>query len=85
MLPAASEITFESRGRSLLSGDALIGADVRLWHLADVQTKLMNVRFERNNGHEADVTRCLLMTQSGLSGSAQAREALATLARDGAV
>ena len=29
MLPAASEITFESRGRSLLAGDALIGADVR--------------------------------------------------------
>ena len=25
----------------------------------------MNVRFEGNNGHDADVTRCLLMTQSG--------------------
>jgi len=25
----------------------------------------MNVRFERNNGHDADVTRCLLMTHSG--------------------
>jgi len=26
---------------------------------------LTNVRFEGNNGHDADVTRCLLMTQSG--------------------
>jgi hypothetical protein len=25
----------------------------------------MNVRFEGKNGHDADVTRCLLMTQSG--------------------
>jgi hypothetical protein len=38
---------------------------VRYWHKADVQTALMNVRFEGNNGHDADVTRCLLMTQSG--------------------
>ena len=38
---------------------------VRLWHKADVQTALMNVRFEGNNGHDADVKRCLLMTQSG--------------------
>ena len=30
----------------------------------DVQTALMNVRFEKNNGHDADVTRCPLMTQS---------------------
>ena len=28
-----------------------------------LQTALMNVRFEGN--HDADVTRCLLMTQSG--------------------
>ena len=26
---------------------------------------LTNVRFEGNNGHDADVSRCLLMTQSG--------------------
>jgi hypothetical protein len=32
-----------------------------------VQTALMNVRFEGNNGHDADVTRCLLLTQSGHS------------------
>ena len=38
--------------------------DGRFWHLADVQSALMNVRFEANNGHDADVTRCLLMTQS---------------------
>jgi hypothetical protein len=30
-----------------------------------VQTALMNVSFEGNNGHDADVTRCLLMTHSG--------------------
>ena len=35
--------------------------------MADVQTALMNVRFEGNNGHEADVTRCLLLTQPGHS------------------
>ena len=28
-----------------------------------MQTALMNVRFEGNNGHDADGTRCLLMTQ----------------------
>ena len=39
--------------------------EVCLWHKADVQTALMNVRFEVNNGHDADVARCLLMTQSG--------------------
>ena len=33
--------------------------------MADVQTALMNVRFEGNNGHDGYVTRCLLMTQSG--------------------
>src|SRR6476660_2454457 len=42
------------------------GRDVRLWHKADVRTALTNVRFEENNGHDADVTRCLLMTQCGL-------------------
>ena len=35
------------------------------WHQADVQTALITVRFEGNNGHDADVARCLLMTQSG--------------------
>jgi hypothetical protein len=30
-----------------------------------VQTALMNVRFEGNNGHDADVTRCLLVNHSG--------------------
>jgi hypothetical protein len=29
--------------------------------LADVQTAPMNVRFDGNNGPDADVTRCLLM------------------------
>ena len=39
--------------------------DVRFWHLADVQTVLMNVRFQGKSGHDVDTTRCLLMTQSG--------------------
>ena len=41
--------------------------DVRYWHLADMQIALKNVRFEGNNGHDADVMRCQLMTQSGHS------------------
>jgi len=41
--------------------------EVCYWHLADLQSALMNVRFEGNNGHDADVTRCLLLTQSGHS------------------
>ena len=40
---------------------------VRYWHKADMQIALMNVRFEGNNGHDADVTRYLLMTRSGYS------------------
>jgi hypothetical protein len=30
-----------------------------------VQTALMDVRFQGNNGHDAEVMRSLLMTQSG--------------------
>jgi hypothetical protein len=36
----------------------------RCWHLADVQTALMDVRFQGNNGHDADVARCPLMTDA---------------------
>jgi hypothetical protein len=39
--------------------------EVCLSHIADVPLVLTNVRFEEINGHDADVTRCLLMTQSG--------------------
>ena len=39
-------------------------ASVRLWHKADVQTALMNVRFEVNSGHDAGVTPLPLMTQT---------------------
>ena len=46
---------------------ALRFCNVRYWHKADVQTALMDVRFEGKNGHDADVTRFLLMTQSGHS------------------
>ena len=47
-----------------------MAGNVRYWHKADVQTALMNVRFEGNTGRDADVTRCLLMTQSGHPGPA---------------
>ena len=55
-------------GRTLRSRP-LIGAahSCLCWHIADVPLALMNVRFERNKGHDADVTRCLLLTQSGQS------------------
>src|SRR4026209_1944013 len=38
---------------------------VHTWHIADIHADYEHVRFERNNGHDADVTRCLLMTHSG--------------------
>ena len=37
--------------------------DVRFWHLADVPLELTNVCFEGKSGLDADVTRCLLLTQ----------------------
>jgi hypothetical protein len=40
---------------------------VHTWHLADVPLALTNVCFEGNNGHDAVVTRCLLMTHNGHS------------------
>ena len=40
-------------------------ANVGYWHITDVPLALTNVGFEGKNGHDADVTRCLLMTQSG--------------------
>ena len=33
--------------------------------LSDIPPAMMNVHFERNNGHDADAGQCLLMTQSG--------------------
>jgi hypothetical protein len=44
--------------------------DVRLWHFSDIQPALTNVRFEGNNGHDANGPSCPLMTQSGHSGHA---------------
>ena len=44
---------------------------VHTWHIADVPLALTNVCFEGNNGHDADVTRCPLMTQSGHVASLQ--------------
>ena len=38
--------------------------NVRFWHKADMLNALTNVHFEGNDGHDADVTRCLLMTQN---------------------
>jgi hypothetical protein len=40
-------------------------ANVCFWHKADMLNAPTNVRFEGNNGHDAEGTRCLLMTQSG--------------------
>ena len=47
--------------------------NARCWHIADVPLARTNVCFERKNGHAANGPLCLLMTQSGLSSSAQAR------------
>ena len=41
--------------------------NVRYWHKADMLKRWPNVRFEGNNGHDADVMRYLLMTRSGYS------------------
>src|SRR6476646_8656143 len=41
------------------------GGSTAKWCGRTVQNALMNVRFEGNNGHDANVTRCLLLTQSG--------------------
>ena len=41
------------------------GNKVRFWRISDVQTAPMNVRFEGENGHDADVTPFSLMTHSG--------------------
>ena len=45
---------------TMLLRPILDGAHVRYWHLADVQTALMNVRCEGNSGDNVDGTRCLL-------------------------
>jgi hypothetical protein len=47
------------------NGGCPLPVHVCFWHKADVQTALMNVRFEGTNGHDADVTQGRLMTQSG--------------------
>ena len=39
--------------------------NVCLWHKADMLNALTNVRFWGQSGHDADVMRCPLMTQSG--------------------
>jgi hypothetical protein len=39
--------------------------DVCSWHKACMLNALTNVCFEGKNGHDADVARCLFMTQSG--------------------
>ena len=45
--------------------------DVRLWHKADVPLALTNVCFEGYNGHEADMTRCPLMTKADIDVSSR--------------
>ena len=51
--------------RKSIAGGFLNVADVRYWHKADMQTVLMDVRFQRNNGHGADLSVCPLMSHSG--------------------
>ena len=38
---------------------------VCFWHLSDIPTAPTNVRYWGQSGHDADVTRCLLLTLSG--------------------
>src|SRR4029079_14110 len=35
---------------------------VHTWHFSDIEPALTNVRFQGNNGHDADVARCRLLT-----------------------
>jgi hypothetical protein len=39
--------------------------NVCLWHKAVITAVLINVRFWGQSGHDADVSRCPLMTQLG--------------------
>ena len=55
--------------------------DACLWHKADILNALTNVRFWGNNGHDADMTRCLLLTQSGRSNLARLKSRAASSAR----
>ena len=58
-------------GRGAVQGDAKehrsehTVADVRLWHLADVNGLPINVRFRRSSRHHKFMVPCPLMTQSG--------------------
>ena len=64
---------FETGSAPRRGDEAVVGLllNVCLWHLADVRTALMNVRFEVNNGHDADVTRCLIDAKRTLRSSAR--------------
>jgi hypothetical protein len=39
-------------------------ANVRFWHLADIELSPANVRFRWQSGHHGDLVECSLMTQS---------------------
>ena len=65
---AQAEVTKDATdgvGDAHVSSFDAVGSGRDLRHLADVQNAPMNVRFEGNNEHDADVTRCLLMTLCG--------------------
>jgi hypothetical protein len=64
-LDAAPIVATDLVACCFFEGTVAVLPPIAAWHKADVQTALMNVRFEGNNGHDADATRCLLMTQSG--------------------
>jgi hypothetical protein len=80
-------VSGDASGDGLEATDSVIKAArpyVRYWHKADMLNAMTNVRFEGNNGHDADVTRCLLMTHSGhinfrvMSSNLPRRESLRT-------
>jgi hypothetical protein len=48
-----------------VSGVATAPPNVALWHKADITRVLSNVRFCGQSGHDADLTRCPLLTHSG--------------------
>ena len=50
--------------RDLSRGHGFLLGDVCYWHLTDIPPALTNVRFEGKTDMSAEVTRCLLMTQS---------------------
>jgi len=69
MPPQSAQSLSQGARRARDDGNMVGGARRLLVALSGRANALMNVRFEGNNGHDADVTRCLLMTHSGPYGA----------------